>query len=88
MKNKQWEKTVLFGEYNITKRIGQGRVQIAKVTSLKNLKETEANARLIAAAPDLLAALKDILQHDGGAYDLEPYQSEMLFKAIDKAEGR
>lgn len=46
------------------------------------------NGPLLAAAPVLLAICKVILKSDGGAYDLEPYQSEMLMEAISKAEGR
>lgn len=51
--------------------------------------ENEANARLIAAAPELLAALKGFLDHVGGAADRDLqsllYQAE---DAISKAEGR
>lgn len=46
------------------------------------------NGRLIAAAPELIAICKDILEHDGGAYDLEPKQSEKLKQAIAKATGK
>lgn len=30
----------------------------------------------------LVNCLKDILQHDGGAYDLEPRQSKMIMEAL------
>lgn len=54
---------------------------------------TEANARLIAAAPDLLAALKAILNVDNppvtdpGHVDF-PRAMELARAAIAKAEGR
>lgn len=46
------------------------------------------NAQLIASAPEMLEALKDIIKHDGGAYDLEPRQSEVILKLIARVEGR
>jgi len=49
--------------------------------------DREADAHLIASAPELLKACKDILKNDGGAYDLQPYQSRMLINAINKAKG-
>ena len=57
--------------------------------------QIEANARLIAAAPDMLAALKDALRSsrkdfewgaDGDRQHREAYAEQ--FAAIDKAEGR
>lgn len=47
--------------------------------------EAEANARLIAAAPDLLAALESLVcvaSHEGLPFDLEPARD-----AINKAKG-
>ena len=50
--------------------------------------ETDANARLIAAAPDLLEACKDALDALYHAEDtMEPLR-ESLRAAISKAEGR
>lgn len=47
----------------------------------------EANARLIAAAPELLEALKALLKlHDDGDYD-GPDPAELALAAIAKAEG-
>ena len=46
--------------------------------------ENEANARLIAAAPDLLEALKYIANDDG----CPPYVMELVRVAIQRAEGR
>lgn len=47
---------------------------------------TEANARLIAAAPDLLAALKLILQSIPSEM-FGDYESDAAYAAIAKAEG-
>lgn len=59
--------------------------------------EAEANARLIAAAPDLLAALNGVLEHyanryhdltDGEHGDIEPFQAVKRARAaIAKAGG-
>jgi len=50
--------------------------------------EAAANARLIAAAPELLAALKEMLSSP--TYGNEPSESavELAIAAIAKAEGR
>ncbi len=52
----------------------------------------EANARLIAAAPDMLAALKiaEMILSHSNKLPLEGYDRDMVAirKAIDKAEGR
>lgn len=49
--------------------------------------EAEANARLIAAAPELLAALKSMVERVGPRWFLEQNWAEPL-DAIAKAEGR
>jgi len=51
----------------------------------------EANASLIAAAPELLAALKELVAYDDGSNDPEDYGYEVLQRCkatIAKAEGR
>ena len=51
----------------------------------------EANARLIAAAPELLAALYELVEYDKGSSEEGTYGSEILERcraAIAKAEGR
>lgn len=48
-------------------------------------------ARLYAAAPSMLAALKEIVAYDEGSNDPEDYGCEVLLRckaAINKAEGR
>lgn len=46
--------------------------------------DTKANAQLIAAAPDMLEALKQVAEHeDAGCYDMKK-----VLSAIAKAEGR
>jgi hypothetical protein len=52
--------------------------------------ETEANARLIAAAPDLLAALKTIAESWERGFNLDEWRDAMddAHSAIAKAEGR
>lgn len=47
---------------------------------------TEADARLIESAPDLLAALKQCLEDDAG--DLTPETVHLAMQAIAKAEGK
>jgi hypothetical protein len=52
--------------------------------------EGEANARLIAAAPDLLEALKELVDYNGGAASAleDEYVMERVSSAIAKAEGQ
>ena len=50
-----------------------------------------ADAHLIAAAPELLAALKELVDYDGGSSEPESYGYEVLLRckaAIARAEGR
>lgn len=64
--------------------IDQHDEQVATTTDLlKPWEECEANARLIAAAPDMLAMLKRIYEWD----HLTPFGAE-LQALIAKAEGR
>jgi hypothetical protein len=50
--------------------------------------ERNGNARLIAAAPDLLEALKLVADSTAVLNHLDPEQIEFISQAIDKAEGR
>lgn len=51
--------------------------------------EAESNARLISAAPDLLAALEEIVGYSGGANTAleDEYVMERVYAAIAKARG-
>lgn len=53
--------------------------------------EVAANARLIASAPELLSALKELIHYDEGSSEQGSYGYEVLLRcksAIAKAEGR
>lgn len=53
-------------------------------------KATDANARLIAAAPNLLAALKSLMNNDGSSASLPAYDTRCVLavEALAKAEGQ
>lgn len=59
---------------------------------LPKLKEAQANARLISAAPELLELLKSIMlpinRGTSGRIIIEKYQEENIKKVISKAEGK
>jgi hypothetical protein len=58
------------------------------VCSCANLENAEANARLIAASPDLLAACKAVLETTKADGRMLTFESELLIRsAILKAEG-
>ena len=59
-----------------------GISSVAQIFSWVGEEEADANARLIAAAPDLLAALKECRAH--GFYSVE----HLVDAAIEKAEGK
>lgn len=50
--------------------------------------EEEANARLIAAAPDMLAALKEFLRHQANEVPNLDRAETAALSAVAKAEGR
>ena len=67
---------------------GPRDVKLAVVLQADN---AAADARLIAAAPELLAALKELVAYDDGSNEPEDYGYELLQRckaAIAKAEGR
>ena len=86
---------MVFAEFTISDQ-GRGRRLVAACH------ESEADARLIAAAPDLLAALKECRNAIQGGQEVAPYDSrgsgfeqtfgiafvEYLNAAIAKAEGQ
>jgi hypothetical protein len=54
-------------------------------------RDKRESQRLLAAAPEMLAALKEIVAYDEGSNDPEDYGYEVLMRckaAISKAEGR
>ena len=66
-------------------------IQVAAIenqTSDENGNETESNARLIAAAPDLLEKAHAMLDAMDGSYAQVAYAAGQLKAAIDKAQGR
>ena len=52
-----------------------------------DLPENEANANLIAAAPDMLSVLKEAVDHSV-VYDTNPALIELFTHVIKKAEGK
>lgn len=57
--------------------------------NIRRLPNQDANARLIASAPELLAALKEILYEDSDKTDEAKIASRLMAElAILKAEGR
>jgi hypothetical protein len=83
-----------YGDYTLQITGDKGRtIFIAPIKTdgttqytIGELKEHESNARLIAAAPDLLGALKSILRWREGTDNYKIAESKALF-AIAKAEG-
>lgn len=79
-----WEET--YGK----KIYANGRV-VAEVMTHEREHEAEdnANARLIAAGPDLLAALSEIINYAGGADSAidDPYVMDRAVAALNKATG-
>jgi hypothetical protein len=75
------------GEFNITAQSG-GYAPLAKVKGDKRSTSAQAlhNARLMAGAPDLLQALKDLLQATPETYD-NRHERTAAQDAIAKATG-
>jgi hypothetical protein len=64
---------------------GMNPVDVYEVPAGRSMLELEADARLIAAAPELLAALKAMLDYANGHDKLAPHRARA---AIAKAEGK
>lgn len=86
----------MFGDYNIHEPHLRGAVA-AVVSNLRPPEVVGANARLIAAAPEMLAELKalDAFWSEDGSSPEEPYWADDMVArwrglraAIAKAEGR
>ncbi|MBP6063996.1 MAG: hypothetical protein KA467_00810 [Bacteroidales bacterium] len=93
------------GQWQVNKKVstsveqvlaGQGINLIAQcddVDGVRSREEDQANARLMAAAPDLLKACEGIVQaynfakKCGGKFEMDDYAIEVLTNAIKKAKG-
>jgi sugar (pentulose or hexulose) kinase len=77
------------GDISTAIDISNGSARIAMIDEQSEIEESEliANAHLIAAAPDLLQALKDLLQATPETYD-NRHERIAAQDAIDKAEGQ
>ena|SRR5438477_7786278 len=62
-------------------------IAVVDMTSIV-AEEAQANARLIAAAPDLLAALKEVASMIEAYHEVPPTRANMVRAAIARAEGR
>ena len=65
---------------------GWGITNVAPLLRAGGCSEGEANARLIAAAPDLVEALEMVLD-DPSALDGRPRTADVVFEALAKAYG-
>lgn len=79
-------------EYALAVPINASHTQISTVIleapyvdDITDMNEGFANARLIAAAPELLQALERCLSDDAG--DLDPETVHLAYEAINKAKG-
>lgn len=69
--------------------MGLGDVRVAEIPFYTGLHpEDDGDARLISAAPDLLAALKAVMSEADGGWMKESVAAHQCRLAIDKAEGR
>lgn len=80
------------GPWHVVKIPGESRLRVhAETYDVADICHAggadDANARLIAAAPDMLAACKDFLEACHKGKDLKPAMAQAR-KAIEKAEGR
>jgi len=77
-----------YGRYDDFIRDGEGNVIAHIGANRSNVEENTANARLIAAAPQMYEALRAMIahrQHDYLDNEIEPYAA--CVAAIEKAEG-
>ena len=78
--------TTVIGGKESSQKNGPPQQMIVQVGGFAEWKEAEANARLIAAAPELLEALKLIASAENSALDLA-YCKGIARAAITKATG-
>ena len=76
------EKEILNGDWYVVD--GEG-MEIATVNG-ENCREREANARLIASAPDMLDLLKLVIESGALSYHYEDIRTKVV-SLISKAEG-
>ena len=65
---------------------GMGNLQYSRICDVDDCDSAIENARLIAAAPELLDALKDVVRY--GWWENAPASKAKALAAIAKAEGR
>lgn len=65
-----------------------GAVNAAEIARISDCGHQRANARLIAAAPDLLSAMHRIIGCDLAPHEFAGYVREVARAAIAKAEGQ
>ena len=86
------EEADFFGDHNIilADSAGDSSAIAAVVSNLRPALEVANNARLIAAAPDLLDSLSEIFDYAGGADSAlhDEYVMDRARAAIAKAEGK
>lgn len=92
----EWKVFNLTDVFTDTDKLGKGDIQICDCNVHKviletdkelSLEEAEANARLIAAAPDLLEACEEVIKNE--LHGITPYFDEAIRKveaAISKAK--
>ena len=64
---------------------GEGSVQLLETDFIGNFEEQNANAKLIAAAPDMFNALKDLYDDKEVWSDLFESQQEFICRVLNKA---
>lgn len=82
-----WEVVRASGRISVWTHSQAHICDVAKRKIYEGQIETQANACLIAAAPELLEALEFIMKNDGDDYNLDHHACEIALAAIAKAKG-